>query len=197
MTRGNQNRSGDSTDYPGASDGPVADGDSDANGAPSADSNPSRGSNSDIAVCLDGGREDSENPSGRAEDSGNAGGSTEDDASAGANLEDNGNDGAGGEAAGGGDEGQIFHRKVTPESDAANESLLRLIANLERCEVTDLPPLYEQVDHMVEHLFTEPPPADAQAELLFTYPGYRIELDQTGDVTLMKIGQKPPVVSEE
>jgi hypothetical protein len=94
-------------------------------------------------------------------------------------------------------ENRIFHRKVTPEAEEANESLLRLIANLERCEVTDLPPLYDQIDHMVEHLFTEPPPTDAQAELEFSYHGYRIELDQTGDVKFMKIREESTSASKE
>lgn len=95
-----------------------------------------------------------------------------------------------------GGEPKIFHRQVASEAEEANERLLRLIANLENCDVTDLPPLYDQIDHMVEHLFTEPPPADAQVELKFTYHGYRIELDQSGDVTLMKVGEEAPAAEE-
>src|SRR6056297_2561668 len=82
---------------------------------------------------------------------------------------------------------RIRHRKVTPEVEEANRSLLRLIANLENCEVTDLPPLYEQIDHMVEQLFNSQPPPDAQAENRFSYHGYRIELDQDGNVSFMKL----------
>jgi len=73
---------------------------------------------------------------------------------------------------------RIRHRKVTPEVEEANRSLLRFVANLEHCEVTDLPPLYEQIDHMVEQLFSSPPPPQAQAEIRFSYHGYRIELDR-------------------
>ncbi|WP_115863959.1 HalOD1 output domain-containing protein [Halorussus litoreus] len=98
---------------------------------------------------------------------------------------------------GAGDDDRIYHRKVTPDAEEANQSLLRLLANVENCEVTDLPPLYEQIDHMVEHLFTQPPPDDAQAELTFSYHGYRIELDQTGNVSLMKLAERTPVESEE
>ncbi|WP_135830487.1 HalOD1 output domain-containing protein [Halorussus halobius] len=92
---------------------------------------------------------------------------------------------------------QIYHRKLAPDAEEANRSLLRLIANLERCEVTELPPLYEQVDHLVEKLFTAPPPSDAQAELAFSYYGYRVELDQSGNVSLMKLAGEPPVDPEE
>ncbi|NEU58076.1 HalOD1 output domain-containing protein [Halorussus sp. MSC15.2] len=84
-------------------------------------------------------------------------------------------------------ESKIYHRKVTPEVEEANQSLLRLVANLENCEVTDLPPLYDQIDHLVEHLFSSPPPPEAQVEVEFSYYGYRIELDQSGNVSLMKL----------
>lgn len=98
---------------------------------------------------------------------------------------------------GAGDGNRIYHRKVTPDAGEANQSLLRLLANVENCEVNDLPPLYGQIDHMVAHLFTDPPPGDAQAELSFSYHGYRIELDQTGNVSFMKLAERTPVDSEE
>ncbi|MFC4451548.1 HalOD1 output domain-containing protein [Halorussus aquaticus] len=82
---------------------------------------------------------------------------------------------------------RIYHRKVTPEVEEANRSLLRLVANLENCELTDLPPLYDQIDHLIEHLFSSPPPPEAQVEVEFSYYGYRIELDQSGNVSLMKL----------
>lgn len=88
-------------------------------------------------------------------------------------------------------ERQIRHRKVAPEPEEANQHLLRLVANLENCEVNDLPPLYDRIDHLVEGLFTSPPPAEAQAEIEFSYYGYRIELDQDGNISLMKLGEPP------
>lgn len=96
-----------------------------------------------------------------------------------------------------GDDARMHHRKLTPDAETANRRLLRLLANVENCEVNDLPPLYGQIDHMVEYLFTDPPPGDAQAELAFSYHGYRIELDQTGNVSLMKLAERTPVDSEE
>jgi hypothetical protein len=102
--------------------------------------------------------------------------------------EDVGDDGATGTANEDADsERRIRHRKVTPDAEEANQSLLRLIANLENCDVTDLPPLYEQIDHLVEHLFGSPPPPEAQAEIEFSYHGYRIQLDQSGNVSFMKL----------
>ncbi|WP_205254576.1 MULTISPECIES: HalOD1 output domain-containing protein [Halorussus] len=82
---------------------------------------------------------------------------------------------------------EIYHRKVTPDVEEATRSLLRLVANLENCEVTDLPPLYDCIDHMVEHLFDSPPSPEAQTELEFSYFGYRIRIDQSGNVSLKKL----------
>ncbi len=53
--------------------------------------------------------------------------------------------------------------------------------------MTDLPPLYDRIDHMVKQLFTSPPPPDAQVELEFSYFGYRIRLDQGGNASVRKL----------
>ena len=177
------------------------------------------GGDSQTAVRFDGGGpDDSGNAGAGTENSGNAGGGSQNSGSTGGGSRDGGNTGDTAEEAGGDDlervtdggneestgpetddvnEHRIFHRKVMPVAEEANQSLLRLVANLERCEVTDLPPLYDQIDHMVEHLFTDPPPADAQAKLEFSYHGYRIELDQSGDVKFMRINGEEPAASEE
>lgn len=96
-----------------------------------------------------------------------------------------------GERADGNRGSKIYHRKVAPDVEEANQGLLRLVANLENCEVTDLPPLYDRVDHLVEHLFSSPPPSEAQAELEFSYVGYRIRIDQSGNVSLKKLAGGP------
>lgn len=93
---------------------------------------------------------------------------------------------------------QIYHRTVEPETERANERLLRHIAELEDCEMTDLPPLYDRIDDLLQNVFDFPPPSEAQAELEFSYYGYRITVDQTGEVSLMKLPESSPTeVGEE
>lgn len=84
----------------------------------------------------------------------------------------------------------IYHRQVEPNEETGNQKIARLIANLENCDTTELPPLYNWIDHVVEDLFSDPPPAEAQAEIAFTYAGYRIELDQTGHVRLLPVSRE-------
>jgi hypothetical protein len=92
---------------------------------------------------------------------------------------------------------RIYHRTVEPETERANERLLRLIADLEGCEMTDLPPLYNRIDDLLTDIFDSPPPAEAQAELEFSYYGYRITIDQAGEVSLMKLPEGSPTEVDE
>lgn len=103
----------------------------------------------------------------------------------------------GGETNGDSDDQQIYHRTVEPETERANERLLRHIANLEGCDVTDLPPLYNRIDDMIQNIFGSPPPSEAQAELEFSYYSYRITIDQSGSVSLMKIPEQSPTEVDE
>ncbi|WP_276301801.1 HalOD1 output domain-containing protein [Halorussus lipolyticus] len=86
----------------------------------------------------------------------------------------------------------IVHRELFEgdEPDATDEpeiDIAKIVADLEGKEATDISSLYDTIDHVVEHLYSNPPPIEAQAELEFTYEGYRIELSQDGRATFMKI----------
>lgn len=81
---------------------------------------------------------------------------------------------------------RMYRRTVTADPEDGFHDLLHAVADLEGCDVESLPPLYDRVDHLVEHLFEQPPSPKAQAEIQFTYYDYRITLDQLGNVSLRK-----------
>jgi len=85
----------------------------------------------------------------------------------------------------------IVHRELfegeQPGTDDPEIDIARIVADLEGEDPTDIGSLYDTIDHLVEHLFSNPPPIEAQAELEFTFEGYRIELSQDGQATFMKI----------
>lgn len=81
---------------------------------------------------------------------------------------------------------RIYHRKIEPDPDEPHLGVLYSIAEVEECDVEDLPPLYDYVDHLVEKLFQTPPPTKAQVQIDFTYYHYRVLLDQEGNLTLMR-----------
>jgi|APHM01.1.fsa_nt_gi hypothetical protein len=84
-------------------------------------------------------------------------------------------------------EGRIYHRQIDPTAENAEYDLLTVLAEVEGTDVTDLPAMYNSIDHFIERLFGTPPSPAAQVVLEFSYYDYRITVDQTGSVTLVKL----------
>lgn len=82
---------------------------------------------------------------------------------------------------------ELFEGQRPGDADDPQIDIARIVANLEGEEATDIGSLYDTIDHVVEHLYSNPPPIEAQAELEFTFEGYRIKLSQDGQATFMKI----------
>lgn len=74
----------------------------------------------------------------------------------------------------------VVRRRFDTEAADPNVSVIEVVADLEGTEPGSLPPLYTQIDHLLEHLFSDPPVADADAKIAFTYNGYRITVRQDG-----------------
>lgn len=84
-------------------------------------------------------------------------------------------------------ESEIAHRSITTDPDDADYEFLELIAEQESCDVTDLPPMHPRIDDVVSEVFQDPPSKDAQLRIQFSYFGYRVDLDQSGNVSLMRV----------
>jgi hypothetical protein len=82
---------------------------------------------------------------------------------------------------------ELFEGEQPSDDDDPEIGLAEIIADLEGKDATDISSLYDTIDHVVEHLYSNPPPTEAQAQLEFTFEGYRIELSQDGKATFMKI----------
>ena len=85
------------------------------------------------------------------------------------------------------DESSTVRRTISTDPDDAEFELLEIVAELEGTEIERLPSLYTRVDHFVEALFEDPPTDEAQVEITFSYAGYRIALDQAGNVSLVPV----------
>lgn len=83
--------------------------------------------------------------------------------------------------------GGIIRRQISPESETAEHDFLEIIMALEDKSIEELPSLYHELDHVIEILFRTPPSHDAQLSVSFTYAGYRITMDQSGTVKLLKV----------
>ena len=67
-------------------------------------------------------------------------------------------------------------------------SVARTVAELEDVETEELTPLYGCIDHVLEHIFSDPPVPAAEAEVTFSAEGYRITVEQDGSAVFRKRG---------
>lgn len=84
---------------------------------------------------------------------------------------------------------ELFAGREPDDDEVPAIDVAEIVAELEGEGATDLPALYDTVDHLVEHMFSTPPPLEAQCRLEFTYEGYRITLTQDGRATFMKVSE--------
>ncbi len=84
-------------------------------------------------------------------------------------------------------EHEIIHHEFDPEHEDPNRAVVMTISELEEVEPTDLPPLYPTIDDLLENLFEDPPAADAQAQITFTYAEYRVTMHQDGKAEFVKV----------
>ena len=87
-----------------------------------------------------------------------------------------------------GDDDVVARRTLDTSEDAPAIELVEFVADLEGADAMELDPIYDRTDDLVEDLFSTPPLSDADAELAFTYEGYRIHVRQNGTVTVRREG---------
>ena len=78
------------------------------------------------------------------------------------------------------DDSAVVTRQFDTESADPNVEVVSVIADLEERRVEDLPPLYNCIDHVLEHLFENPPSESASMVVSFSYQNYRITIEQDG-----------------
>jgi hypothetical protein len=85
------------------------------------------------------------------------------------------------------DDDRIVHRQFDTEQDDPATAVAEAVADLQGSETTDLSTMCEQVDHLVDHLFSTPPDPGAQVQVEFTFEGYRITVDQDGSARFVEV----------
>jgi hypothetical protein len=82
---------------------------------------------------------------------------------------------------------EIVHRELDTDADNPAGEVATIVAELEGRDMEDLEPAWEVVDDILVHLFSDPPAPDAQAEISFTYEGFRITVEQNGTGTFVDV----------
>lgn len=85
------------------------------------------------------------------------------------------------------DEEEIIHRDLDTETEEPVEQVAEIIAELEEKSVEDMTPLYQQLDHILDQIFSDPPADDAQITITFTYEDYRVTVEQNGHAKFVEV----------
>ncbi|WP_336001826.1 HalOD1 output domain-containing protein [Halorientalis halophila] len=81
----------------------------------------------------------------------------------------------------------FYRDHIRPSRETSEFELIEIISELETKESDELPPLYDEVGHLIEMLYNNPPSQQAQVEMSFSYAGYRITIDQRGNLKLIPV----------
>lgn len=82
---------------------------------------------------------------------------------------------------------EIIHRELETDRQEPVAQVVEIVADLEGEDQEKLTPGYTQVDHILEHVFSNPPIPEAQVEITFSYEGYRITVEQSGSARFVKL----------
>lgn len=74
----------------------------------------------------------------------------------------------------------IVHRTLDTDREEPVIQIAEIVAELEDEDEDDLATTYDRLDHVLDHIFEEPPDPEAQVEITFSYEGYRITVEQSG-----------------
>ncbi|ELY40062.1 HalOD1 output domain-containing protein [Natronorubrum tibetense] len=78
------------------------------------------------------------------------------------------------------DDDVVARLDLDTTQEAPEIRLVEIVADLESVPETELDPIYNCIDEVVDSLLSSPPSPTANAELEFTYEGYRIHVQQGG-----------------
>ena len=81
----------------------------------------------------------------------------------------------------------IIHRQLDRAGKNPAVQITNIIVELEEKEASKLYPIYDQMDDVLDNIFSEPPSPEAQLQITFSYEGYRITIEQDGHAKFIKI----------
>lgn len=83
---------------------------------------------------------------------------------------------------------EIVHRELNTDRDKPSIAIAEAIADLEEKRADELTPIHDCIDGMLSELYSNPPSAEAQMAVEFTYSGYRITIEQNGTAEFIQVG---------
>ena len=81
----------------------------------------------------------------------------------------------------------LHHRQLDTDGENPAVQVAEIIAELEGKEADELASTYDQIDHILDHVFSDPPSPDARIRISFSYEGYRVTVEQDGAATFERV----------
>lgn len=81
---------------------------------------------------------------------------------------------------------ETAQRQLDTTAEEPAVQVAELVAELEGTTADRLSPTYKQIDHVLDHVFSNPPAPDAQMVITFTYESYRVTVEQNGRAKFVK-----------
>ncbi len=82
---------------------------------------------------------------------------------------------------------QIIHRDLDTSIEPPSAAVAHEVARIEESELDSVTPAWNELGDLLQHLFDTPPRPGVQAEVRFTYAGYRITVEQDGSAKFVKV----------
>jgi len=73
----------------------------------------------------------------------------------------------------------VVERELDPDGDPT-VTIPQAVAELKDSDTTELTSMYGCMDHVIDHIFSDPPSPEAEVEVRFSYEGFRITVNQDG-----------------
>ncbi|WP_424019102.1 HalOD1 output domain-containing protein [Halorientalis pallida] len=81
---------------------------------------------------------------------------------------------------------RIVRRTLDTDAEEPAVEVAQAVADIEDREPTDLATIFECADHVLDHLFSNPPAEEAQMCIEFSYEEYRITVHQDGTAEFVR-----------
>ena len=77
-------------------------------------------------------------------------------------------------------ESDIVHEELDTDVKNPAVEIVRVVADLKNVDTSELSTVWDCIDGMLDHLFSNPPSDEAQIDVTFSYEGFRITVEQNG-----------------
>jgi hypothetical protein len=84
-------------------------------------------------------------------------------------------------------EREIIHRELDTEAEEPAIQIVEVVADIDDKDVAEMTSMWNCTDHVLDHLFSNPPSPEAQMRVEFSYENYRITVEQDGTAEFVKI----------